>query len=124
MPKTPTKPPTTIPIDGRQKPATAMATKKQTTAVSKSIMAGLRGLQGGRRVDAMIWAIQTAAVMIPSTNTPKLPKTLKTPATTSTARTKMAQSGTMSRCLMAISLWAVQAQLLARVPATSRLTSA
>ena len=49
MPITPTEPPTTIPIDGRQKPATAMATKKQTTAVSKSIMAGLRGLQGGRR---------------------------------------------------------------------------
>ena len=32
----------------------------------------------------MIWAIQTAVEMMPSTNTPKPQKTLKTPATTST----------------------------------------
>jgi hypothetical protein len=48
----------------------------------------------------MIWAIHTAVAMMLSTRTPRPPKSLKTPATISTARTAMTQSGIMSTCLM------------------------
>jgi hypothetical protein len=49
---------------------------------------------------AMIWAIHTAVATMLSTRTPRPPKSLKTPATISTARTAMTQSGIMSTCLM------------------------
>ena len=71
----------------------------------------------------MIWAIQMPVQMMPRTNTPKPPKSLKATATTSTARIRMAQSGIMSTCLMINSL-AVQTRFLARVMATGRLSSA
>jgi hypothetical protein len=54
-------------------------------------------------VPSMIWAIQTAVAMMPSTSTPRPPKSLKTPATISTTRTAMTQSGIMSTCLMVVS---------------------
>ena len=63
-------------------------------------------------VPLMIWPIQMAVEIMPSTNTPKPPKNLKAPATTITARIRMAQSGIMSTCLMIVSL-AIQARFLA-----------
>jgi len=55
----------------------------------------------GTRIERpMIWAIQMTVEMTASTSTPMPPNSLKTPATNSTVRTGMTQSGILSRLFM------------------------
>jgi hypothetical protein len=57
--------------------------------------------RSGTRIERpMIWAIQMTVEMMASTSTPMPPNSLKTPATNSTVRTGMTQSGILSRLFM------------------------